>query len=137
MMTALVIDAGTPRFLGILSVSDGKYTWYRGESIREGVARIYASDQVITFNGDRYDLAERGGFPELQNLPPTVAHVDMMAQCWQADQEFFGKGLRQIYVLLFGGVPAFPDTYEGDNERDCYMTLKLFELWKAGRLRAP
>jgi hypothetical protein len=136
-MTALVIDIGTPRFLGILSISDMKYTSYKGESTREGIARIYASDQLITFNGDRYDLAERGGFPELQNLPPTVAHVDMMAECWQADQRFFGKGLRKIYDLLFDSVPAFPDTYEGDNELDCYMALKLFELWKAGRLRAP
>jgi hypothetical protein len=136
-MTRLVIDAGAPNFLGILSISDGRYASYWGESTRIAIERIKAADQVITFNGNRYDLAERGRFPELQNLPETVVHIDMMEESWQADQKFFGKGLKAIYLLLFGSLPSFPDTYDGDNEQDCYMTLKLFELWEEGKLLAP
>jgi hypothetical protein len=29
----------------------------------------------------------------------------------------------------------FPDTHEGSNERDVFMTLKLWELWKQGKLK--
>jgi hypothetical protein len=135
-MTTLVVDAGTPRFLGILSVETGKYTPYWSGSVSEAIDRIYAADRVVTFNGDQYDFAKAGGFPELLNLPSTVVHIDMKPLAWAADQKFFGRGLHDIYILVFGALPLCPDTYEGDNHNDCYMTLKLFELWELGMLQA-
>ena len=135
-MIQLVLDAGVPRFMGILSISDGLYTPYYERSAGKGIERIRAADQVITFNGNRYDLTGRGAFPELQNLPETVTDIDMMGICWCADHKLFGKGLKDINLLLFGSLPFFPDTYEGDNERDCRMTLKLFQSWQVGQLRA-
>ena len=133
-MAGIVIDAGSSRFLGVLSIENMKYTPYRGASIPDAITRIYAAEKLVTFNGTNYDLAPRGEFPELQNLPKSVIHIDMMGHAWNARREFFGKSLREIYALIFGRLPSFPDTYEGSNEQDCYMTLKLFELWEAGKL---
>src|SRR5258705_8819782 len=36
---------------------------------------------------------------------------------------------------LQGTIPPFPDTYEGSAERDCYMTFKLWGLWKQNKLK--
>ena len=48
--------------------------------------------------------------------------------------------------MHFNDCPNFPfgrsdsklcDDYEGSNQRDVYMTLKLWELWREGKLNLP
>ena len=60
-MTTLVIDAGQS-ILGVYSVEDGGYIGYRGTKISEAVARVQNADEVITYNGEMYDLEQLGKF---------------------------------------------------------------------------
>ncbi len=60
------------------------------------------------------------------NLPINGIHTDMRSICWS--DRIWGSNLQ-------GTIPPFPDTYEGSAERDCYMTFKLWELWKQNKLK--
>lgn len=61
----------------------------------------------------------------------------MRLVCWRASPAYFGKGLTYIYEKRFGSVPQFPETYEGNNHCDCFMTLALYKIWRKGQLAAP
>jgi hypothetical protein len=131
-METLAIDVGTT-MVGILSADDRAFTPYTGNKIVDlAIPRIIAAKEIITYNGDRYDLlklGERIGLPE--NLPMSGIHTDMETVCWG---NINGRNLFGTYAMHREPCPPFPETYEGSNERDCYMTLKLWEWWKAGTL---
>ena len=57
----------------------------------------------------------------------------MRSICWS--DRIWGKNLVDTYFIHYSEVPDFADTYEGHNERDVYMTFKLWESWKEGRLK--
>jgi hypothetical protein len=134
MATTLVIDTGVD-IVGVYSVADGVYTPYRGPSIRQAIARIQQADVVVTYNGNRYDLQELAGFAGLEagkQLQMRGKHVDMREVCWPG---ILGSNLSRTYSRHLTDVPAFPDTYEGSNQLDVYMTFKLWELWELGKLK--
>ena len=57
----------------------------------------------------------------------------MSSVCWS--DRIRGSSLENTYKIQFGACPEFPDTHEGSNQRDVYMTFKLWEAWKQGTLR--
>jgi RNase_H superfamily len=125
----LVFDYGTS-IIGIYSVRQRKYRPYYGEARIKAAQRLVRADCIVSFNGEGYDLPELSKF--LGEYPKPQQHIDMMVICW--NEGFFGRGLRDIYRQRFGGLPEFPDTYEGDNRRDVHMTLRLWRYWKRGTL---
>ena len=129
----LVIDVGTT-MVGILSADSGPYTPYTGLAIvTVAIPRIVAAKEVVTYNGERYDLLKLGELAGLAtNLPLTGVHTDMESVCWG---NINGKNLSGTYAMNSEPCPSFADTYEGSNERDCYMTFKLWEWWRRGELR--
>lgn len=132
-METLVIDVGTT-MVGILSADDRAFTPYTEARIVDLViSRIIAAKEIITYNGERYDLLKLGERVGLSvNLPLMGIHTDMESVCWG---NINGRNLSGTYVMHHETCPPFPDTYEGSNERDCYMTFKLWEWWKQGTLK--
>jgi hypothetical protein len=129
----LVIDTGQD-IVGIFSVEENSYTPYRGDDITTAIQRIQAADQIITYNGKLHDLWELGKFSGTSGqLLLSRIHVDMRSVCWSDD--IFGSNLCSTYSMHFPECPDFPDTYEGSNERDCYLTFKLWQAWKSGELK--
>jgi hypothetical protein len=139
-MTTLVIDAGQS-IVGVYSVEDGNYIGYRGSRISEAVERVQNADEVITYNGEMYDLEQLGRFAGLDGeLPLKGKHIDMQRMIWEP---IVGSSLIRTYDRHFKDCPDFPfgrresadcDEYEGSNQRDVYMTLKLWECWKDKKL---
>ena len=124
--------------VGIFSVEDGVYIPYRGDAIATAINRIEAADVVVTYNGsihagwsDLVELGRFGGRPDA--IPLKGMHTDMRTVCWS--ERIWGNSLNNTYTKHFSSCPDFPDTYEGSNERDVYMTFKLWELWKQGNLK--
>jgi hypothetical protein len=142
-MTTLVIDTGQD-ILGIYSVEDREYVAYRGNRIAEGVERARLADEVITYNGERRDLLDLARFARLDgDFPLKGKHTDMQIMCWAP---IFGSSLTRTFNSQLPVCPEFPfgrtnselsDDYEDSNQRDVYMTLKLWELWKDGKLNLP
>jgi hypothetical protein len=84
--------------------------------------------------GKRYDLERLGKFAGLMvDLPLKGIHTDMRSVIWS--DRILGGNLYDTYAMHFATPPSFRDTYEGHNERDVYMTFKLWELWKQGKLK--
>lgn len=132
-METLVVDTGMD-IVGIFSVDERIFIAYRGDAIRGAIQRIQDADEIVTYNGNNYDLEDLGKFAGIEgDLALNGIHSDMRSICWS--DRIRGSNLPTTYEMCLGKPPAFPDTYEGDNERDCYMTFKLWELWKAGTLR--
>jgi len=126
-MSTLVVDAGV-NIVGVFCVDDGKYQAYTGAELLDGISRVGTASEVITYNGNVYDLAQLG---KLAGLPPGELiglrgrHTDMREVCWPG---IWGSNLRSTYRRHFGGdPPSFPQTYEGDNQCDCHMTWRLWD----------
>jgi hypothetical protein len=135
MRMTLVIDTGQD-IVGIYSVADRKYKPYRGKRIVEALERIKRASEVVTYNGasrDFLDLAAFAGLMTGERFPIAGTHIDMREVCWSA--RIWGSNLTNTYSMHFPECPTFPDTYEGSNERDVYMTFRLWELWKQGKLK--
>jgi hypothetical protein len=136
-MTTLVIDTGMD-IVGIFSVEENSFTAYRGEEMKTAVQLIEVADEVVTFNGtdhgqrwpDLVKLAEIVGIPDEL---PLRNHTDMRTICW--GDRIWGKCLTDTYGKHFADCPAFANTHEGSCERDVYMTFKLWELLKQGKLK--
>jgi hypothetical protein len=129
----LVIDVGTT-IVGVYSVESAQYVGYYGAARHEAVQLIQAASEVVTYNGARYDLLELGriaGLPGNGPLPLRGEHSDMQEICWPG---ILGSSLKNTFARLVGSCPTFPETYEDSNQRDIHMTLKLWELWRAGQL---
>jgi hypothetical protein len=144
MSVTLVIDtgvAGHGRFpVTIYEVEKATFAYYPADdTIPLALPRILQADEVVTFNGgtrDLVDLAFASGLEAGQDLPLAGRHTDMMSVCWDV-RDLFGKGLRACYLARFGQLPTqFEDTYEGHMHRDVYMTLRLWELARDGKLSA-
>jgi len=139
-MTTLVIDAGQS-IVGIYSVEEGEYIGYRGSRISEAVERVQNADEVITYNGEMYDLEQLGKFAGIDGeLPIKGKHIDMQRMIWEP---IVGSSLIRTYERHFESCSEFPfgrrdcddcDEYEDSNQRDVYMTFKLWELWKDKKL---
>jgi hypothetical protein len=134
-MATLVVDTGQT-IIGVFCVEDGIYIPYRDGAFALAIQRIADADEVVTYNGKNHDLIELGKFAGLagrQSLPVKGVHTDMRSVCWS--DRIWGASLRSTYEMHFSETPDFPDTYEGANEYDVYMTFKLWELLKQGRLK--
>jgi len=138
-MEVIAIDAGAYRNMGVLSHPDGSYKMYWEHEVAEVINRIRAAKVVITFNGDRYDLTPRAHFPELSELPESVASLDMRDLAWRTNQSFFGRNLATIYLVVFGTLPTDDtcptDPYLANNWLDCRMALDLWLRYSEGSLR--
>jgi hypothetical protein len=132
-VTTLIVDTGD-NLVGIFSVEDGQYTPYRGAAISEAIHRIETAEEVVTYNGKFYDLDELGKFAKIPGaLPLKGRHTDMRSICWS--DRIWGRSLYNTYLEHFIDCPSFPDTHEGNNNCDVYMTFKLWELWKQEKLK--
>jgi hypothetical protein len=136
-MTTLVIDTGHD-IVGVFCVEDNCYIPYRGSDRATAIQRIQTADEVVTYNGSVHDgwsdLVELGKFVGIPGgLPLSVKHTDMRSICWS--DRIWGKSLTDTYNKHFDDCPNFADTHEGSNERDVYMTYKLWELSKQGKLK--
>jgi hypothetical protein len=136
-MATLIIDTGMD-IVGIFSVEDDRYTSYRGDAIASAITRIEAADEIVTYNGSVHDgwsdlveLEKLSGKPNRLSFKGT--HADMRRICWS--DRIWGCSLSNTYTKHFADCPKFSDTHEGSNERDVYMTFKLWELWKQGKLK--
>jgi hypothetical protein len=132
-MTTLVIDTGQD-IVGIFSVEEKQYIPYRGDAILFAIHRIETADEVVTYNGNNRDLEDMGKFAGVSgDLPLKGVHIDIRSICWS--DRIWGSDLSSTYFKHFKVCRSFPDTYEGSNERDVYMTFKLWELWKQGNIK--
>ena len=135
MINTLVTDTGDD-IVGIFSVRKKAYKAYRGDKISIALALLTDADEVVTYNGNHADLKQLGKFARLadnQALPLKGVHTDMREIVWS--ERIWGRNLSCTYHIHFKKIPTFPDTHEGSNERDVYMTLKLWKLWKASKLK--
>ena len=142
-MTTLVVDTGQS-IVGIYSAEEREYVAYRGSGFAVAIERVQGADEVITYNGTFRDLKDLGRFAGIEgDLPIRGRHIDMQRMCWEP---ICGSSLFGTYSMHFDDCPQFPfgrrdselcDDYEGSNQRDVYMTLKLWELWKEGKLNLP
>jgi hypothetical protein len=132
-MVTLVVDTGK-NIVGIYTVENRTYISYMDDAIPEAIRRIQDADELVTYNGKWYDLLELGKFAGLENdLPIKGVHRDMRSICWSDD--IYGSSLESTYYMNFSSCKNFLSTHEGSNERDVYMTFKLWELWKQRRLK--
>ncbi len=132
-MATLVVDTGQD-IVGIFSVQSRCFAFYRGQSIARAIRRLQSAHEVITYNGKNYDLEELAKFAGLSgDLPLNGVHSDMRSICWS--DRIWGRDLVSTYKMHLGDCPTFPDTHEGSVERDCYMTFKLWQLWKRDQLK--
>ncbi len=132
MPNVIVIDAGQD-IVGVYSVTDAKYTPYRGGAMLEALRRIQNADELVTYNGNRYDLRRLAEIAAqaTAEFSFTGRHSDMQDIYWG---NIVGSSLINTYSCCFGSLPTFPETYEGSNECDVYMTFKLWEAWQRGEL---
>jgi hypothetical protein len=136
-MTTLIIDTGMD-IVGIFSVEDDRYTSYRGDAIASAITPIESADEVVTYNGSVHDgWSDLVELEKLSRKPNGLSfkgtHADMRKICW--GDRIWGCSLTKTYAKHFASCPTFSDTHEGSNERDVYMTFKLWELWKQGELK--
>jgi hypothetical protein len=132
-MATLVVDTGQD-IVEIFSVQSRCFAFYRGRSIARAIRRLQSAHEIITYRGKNYDLQELAKFAGLSgDLPPKGVHSDMRNICWS--DRIWGRDLVSTYKMHFGDCPPFPDTHEGSVQRDCYMTFKLWQLWKRDQLK--
>ena len=135
-LKTLVVDVGQS-IVGIQNARQGRYIAYYGDNRRRALERLENSDEIVTYNGNRYDIHE---LDKLSNklrgmsFRMTGVHTDMQELCWP---EILGSNLASTFRKHIGVEREFPDTYEGSNQRDVYMTKMLWLHWKKhGKFRA-
>lgn len=136
----LAFDTGID-VVGILEIGTGEYTAYRGlKRMAEGARRLLKAREIISYNGNRYDLKELAsilGFSSVEELIIEGTHYDMQEICWNP---IFGSDLVFTYEENYGTSPiASPDyvtdSYEIDNYRDAFRAAELYRSWKKGTLK--
>ena len=132
----IIIDVGQ-NLVGVYSVATRKYVPYRGVRIQKAIDRIEKAKEIVTYNGNRYDIVELGKFKKEFGIAGELTirgrHTDMQEICWST--RILGSSLYNTYNYHFSTMPSFPDTHEGNNRTDVYRTFKLWKLWKQKRLR--
>lgn len=130
----LIFDAGT-HIVGIYSVRQDVYVPYEGNDIPDGIQRLIRAREIVSYNGDRYDLGQLNhlmGGDSRQPLAILGCHIDMRVVCWDP---ILGRSLRDTYEEHFGPPPKTDGSYIGSNQLDVQMTFRLWERWVAGHLR--
>ena len=103
-MTTLVMDAGQS-IVGVYSVEDRDYIGYRGSRIPEALERVQNADEVVTYNGEMYDLEQLGKFAGIVgDLPIKGKHIDMQRMVWDP---IVGSSLIRTYGMHFEDCPDF------------------------------
>src|SRR5262249_4455989 len=126
----LVFDVGED-IVGIYSVTRRKYVAYRGKRILRGTERLMQAAEIVSYNGDAYDLPELARRLALngKSLNRRGIHTDMRRVYW--GDQIWGANLRDTF-LRHCEPRSFPDTHEGSNRSDVYMTFRLWKLYKNG-----
>jgi len=130
----LIFDTGQ-NIVGIFSVKERKYTAYTGARLQIGSDRILRARDIVSYNGNRWDLFDLARFSGLgDDVTAKVLglHTDMREIIWGRIR---GRCLADTYKEHFPRIRSFPDTHIGSNWRDVYMTYKLWKCWKAGKLK--
>ncbi len=131
----LVIDTGND-IVGVYSVGDNQFKPYRGTAIVDALTRIETVAEIVTYNGNCYDLDNMAKFAQSAGARFTLKgkHTDLCEICWSP--RIRGSSLENTFKMQFMiAPPSFPDSYEGNCERDVYMTYQLWLAWKDGSLR--
>ncbi len=114
-------------------MEDEIYIPHRGSRIAIALDRLAEADEVVTYNGNNYDLERLAEFAGLdRKFSLRGVHSDMRSVCWS--DRIRGSDLGSTYAMHFVSRPKFPETHEGSNELDIYMTFKLWEAWRDGKL---
>ncbi|MBL1270857.1 MAG: hypothetical protein COB25_000270 [Oceanospirillales bacterium] len=133
---SLVVDVGQS-IVGIQNARRGRYIAYYGDKRRRALERLEDADEVITYNGNGYDISELDKLSaELRGTQfcMTGMHTDMRELCWPG---ILGANLTSTYREHIGVEREFSDTYEGSNQSDVFMTKMLWLHWKKhGKFRA-
>ena len=135
IMSIIVLDCGQ-RCVGILNVKDMTFRIYTlGIDMAAAISIIQAAEEVVTYNGEIYDLKKLGEFNGLaEPLPLSGRHSDMRSIRWDP---ILGSSLSGTYGEFFRYPPKVnPDAspYDWNIESDVMMTFELWKLWKAGQL---
>lgn len=132
-MGTLIVDTGQ-NLVGIYSVVGRRYVAYRGASIPRAIRRVQTAEEVVTYNGKNHDLAKLAAFAGIEgHLPLQGVHTDMRTVCWS--DRIWGSDLETTYRKHCPTCPDFPDTHEGSNQRDVFMTFQLWRLWRRNELK--
>lgn len=127
----LVFDIGDD-IIGIFSVVDNKYIPYRGDKMKDAVHRLLQAKEIVSYNGNNYDIERLNRLFEDAFTGFAGVHSDMREVCWS--NRIWGSSLRDTYAMQYSDSPEVPDTYEGSNERDVYETYMLWKAWKGNKL---
>ncbi|MEH8016603.1 hypothetical protein MN202_05130 [Rheinheimera muenzenbergensis] len=125
----LVVDYGET-IIGIQNANGGKYIPYFDEKRIRALERLEQADEVVTYNGNRYDIGKLNNLSiMLRGREFLIAgiHTDMRELCWPG---IIGSSLESTFNKYYDQSRVFPDTYEGSNQKDVYMTLMLWRYWK-------
>lgn len=141
-MSTLVVDIGQ-NVIGIYSVEESEYTLYPSGDFAAAIRRIETADEVITYNGGSAksggvadDLLVLGRMVGMKDaLPISGKHIDLRKIIWS--NIIWGDGLELTYKMHFDDDPQFTSLTEAEssNRRNVHMTLKLWEVWKQGKLK--
>jgi hypothetical protein len=141
-MSTLVVDIGQ-NVIGIYSVEESEYTLYPSSDFAAAIRRIETADEVITYNGGSAksggvadDLLVLGRMVGMKDaLPISGKHIDLRKIIWS--NIIWGDGLELTYKMHFDDDPQFTSLTEAEssNRRNVHMTLKLWEVWKQGKLK--
>lgn len=128
-LKSLVVDVGQS-IVGVQNARSGRYIAYYGERRRRAIERLENADEVITYNGARYDISELNKISNTirgEKLRLSGIHTDMQKLCWPG---ILGSDLASTFKKHIDIEQRFPDTYEGSNQNDVYMTKMLWRHWK-------
>jgi hypothetical protein len=134
-LKSLVVDVGQS-IVGIQNARQGRYIAYYGDKRRRALERLEGADEIITYNGNRYDMPELDRMSnELRGTSFRISgvHTDMQELSWPG---ILGSNLASTYREHVGEEREFPNTYEGSNQSDVFMTKMLWLHWKkCGKFR--
>lgn len=128
-MSILVFDVGE-NIIGVQNTNGGRYISYRGEKRINAIERLEKAHEIVTYNGNRYDLEKinelslslRGS-----SFVPPKKHTDIREEYWP---NILGSSLGNTFKENIKKSREFPDTHEGSNQADVYMTLMLWKKLK-------
>lgn len=132
-MKSLVVDVGQS-IVGIQDARRGRYFACYGDKRRRALERLEEADEVITYNGNRYDICKLDELSDKlrgTKFHMIGVHTDMRELCWP---NILGSNLISTYKQHVGIKFEFPDTYEGSNRSDVFYDenalATLEKLWR-------
>lgn len=138
----LVFDTGQS-MVGIYSVSDEKYIPYMRGQFDAAIKRLKKAHKAISYNGKRgfdYEFLNRFAQSPDKEFNFEGEHIDMRIICWS--DRIWGSDLESTYFKQFGqkcSNSPFSNLrqaeYIENNEKDVYMTFKLWECFQDATLK--